>query len=141
MKNTLLILSLLFVSLCVKAQTERSGFSSTSTSAIKTSASKSSATEGAVQEVSLNNFTAQLYPNPAKDKINVIITSTGQAHYTVQLHSILGQMINVPVERYTNGLPVTISFDLRTLPSAVYFMVIRDNDGAIIHTFKFVKTN
>ncbi|KAA6439042.1 T9SS type A sorting domain-containing protein [Dyadobacter flavalbus] len=75
--------------------------------------------------------TAQVFPNPVVDKLNLDITDWSQIS-AVQLYNITGKAVYE-----ARNTPVT-SIDVKNLPSGMYVMHITRNNGNVV-TYKIVK--
>lgn len=78
-----------------------------------------------------------IFPNPAKDKLSVKFNSLDQVILTAKLYSICGQEVECLVanKEFNAGLN-TINFDLKNIPSGVYFMQL--NAGSYKVTKKII---
>ena len=103
---------------------------------------KSDLTTG-IKNISTGEASVKVYPNPASNKINVVL-NTGNAHdrYLVSLSDLLGQKLAVPFETINGGSEtLTFIFDVQHLAAASYFIIINDEHGTVVNTFKFTKIN
>jgi hypothetical protein len=95
-----------------------------------------------VQTFATPTLTAQLYPNPAVDQINLVITSSNASGtYTVQLVDLLGRVLQQPVTTEVANGQTRFVFNVQELPSSMYFITVRTSGSDVIHSFKFNKVN
>jgi hypothetical protein len=84
----------------------------------------------------------QLYPNPAVDQINLIITSSANSGtYTVQLVDLLGRVLQQPQTTQVANGQTRFIFNVQQLPAAMYFVTVKASTSDVIHSFKFDKIN
>ncbi|MGD0711554.1 MAG: T9SS type A sorting domain-containing protein [Bacteroidales bacterium] len=83
----------------------------------------------------LNSFS--YYPNPVKDKLNLVFNLEKQAMIDISIINVTGQVVN----RYNYSLSEgsnTLSLDMSELSSGMYFVRINAN-SANAANFKIVK--
>ncbi len=87
-------------------------------------------------------LSARLYPNPAVDQINVVITSSNNTGtYTAQLVDLLGRVLQQPLTTQIANGQTHFVFNVQGLPSSMYFITVKSPGSDIIHSFKFDKIN
>ena len=91
-----------------------------------------------INEPALN---AQLYPNPATTEINLVINSTTNDTYKVELVDLLGRVLLQPLTTQIDKGAYHYVFNVQSLPASMYFITIKGNSSAAIHSFKFNKIN
>ena len=91
-----------------------------------------------INEPALN---AQLYPNPATTEINLVITTTTNDTYKVELVDLLGRVLLQPLTSQIDKGVSHYVFNVQQLPASLYFITIKGNSNATIHSFKFNKIN
>ena len=74
-----------------------------------------------------------IYPNPANDEVNIIFNDTTAATAIVEIHDLLGKLI----ERVSLKSGVTFSYNAAFLPKSIY-MVSLYIDGELIENKKMV---
>jgi len=83
-----------------------------------------------VSETSPGNYSIEVYPNPASDELTV--KADADRYQSLAITNELGQMIiRSPIRS------IQTSVDLRSLPSGLYYVILRGDNGSI--TRKFVK--
>ena len=83
-----------------------------------------------------NSFKAFIYPNPAQKEIFVIVECEDDLIYDLELTQLSGQAIG----RWKNLINSNMSISIKSLPSGVYLVVLRDNsDNSLLNTLKFIK--
>ncbi|MFD0931437.1 T9SS type A sorting domain-containing protein [Psychroflexus salinarum] len=85
------------------------------------------------EEFTSKNF--QVYPNPAKDVLNIEILNSSYQNLKFEIYSLLGQ--KVAEADFKNQNKVS-NFDISSFPTGVYLVVITDNKS-LKETLKFVK--
>lgn len=79
-------------------------------------------TTGGVGEIEHTENNILIYPNPARDQINVII----DGHFTVALRNLMGQEMVI-----TSGRD-RVLLDVSNLPTGMYWVAIKSNHGTAI---------
>jgi hypothetical protein len=75
-----------------------------------------------------------LYPNPAENEINVMITSSNVATYTLSIYNMLGETALIQDINLVQGSNI-IPLDISSLPASLYFIRIPGLKGNL----KFIK--
>ncbi|MBA3828807.1 MAG: T9SS type A sorting domain-containing protein [Taibaiella sp.] len=77
------------------------------------------------------NDEISLYPNPARNQVNVVFSAESNVK-TISLYNMIGRIVSVyKVVGNSAGI------DISTMPSGIYFMRLVDVDGNVIATRKF----
>lgn len=87
-----------------------------------------------VNAITLSN----LYPNPAKNKLNVMIAAPSNDKVNIQISDLAGQILLQQATTVLNG-DNKISVDVTTLPAGSYFIRAKGNNGLQTAVSKFVK--
>jgi hypothetical protein len=79
-----------------------------------------------------------VYPNPARDKVNIDIVQTGVARVYVEVSTLAGQAV------YTKELPVrqgsiTVQINTTNWPNQLYVVKLRDEAGNVLKITKLIK--
>lgn len=74
----------------------------------------------------------KVYPNPAKNKVNIEVNLKNQSEVTFGLYSVNGQILNES-KRFCNNL-INESFDVSDISSGIYYLRIATNENV-----RFVK--
>jgi|GEM_PF-5167604 len=80
-----------------------------------------------------------LYPNPAINDVNIVITSGEEGPVTIEMIDMLGRTLYSNNEELTVGENV-FSLDISNLAAAPYFIGIKNVQGETVTYIKFVKT-
>lgn len=80
----------------------------------------------------------QLYPNPVKDHLNLIINATATSKATIKISNITGQTLLTSNTQLINGKN-TFGFDVQKFAPGTYIISI--NVGAEVKSLKWVKTD
>lgn len=88
----------------------------------------------AVSSVESNINDVTLYPNPAKNKINLSFSSKLSKSYTAQIMDVLGKVVNTRTVNATTGSNL-LSFDVSTLPSGTYSLSLNDGMQSSVQKF------
>ncbi len=88
----------------------------------------------AVASIESNINNVALYPNPAKNKINLSFSSKVTTNYTAQIINILGKVVNTSTVNATQGSN-QLSFDVSTLPSGTYSLSLNDGTQSSVQKF------
>jgi hypothetical protein len=89
--------------------------------------------ETGIDELKVNNTYMQLYPNPANDEVNIIFNDTTAATATIEIHDLLGKLI----EHVSLKSGVPFNYNAAFLPKSVY-MVSLYIDGELVENKKLV---
>ena len=76
----------------------------------------------------------RVYPNPAKETIQVTINHMTLEHPEITLHTIIGNKVQVEAEKISEN---SYKFSIDNLPDGYYLVVIRENEFR--KAFKFLK--
>jgi len=80
----------------------------------------------------------KLFPNPAKDRLNVEFSVAGQFNATVAMFNSFGQQMGSVTAKSGNGVFQTV-LSLDGMPAGIYTLQVRMDDGTILQR-KFVKS-
>lgn len=86
-----------------------------------------------VSNVNKNNDNVALYPNPAKDDINVVFNGLNDIK-TVGIYNLIGKMQSI---YKVSGSSANIN--VSNLPSGIYLVRLMDNQGHVVAIRKFNK--
>ena len=81
----------------------------------------------------------QNYPNPVNASTTIPFTLTKPEHVTLGVYDMLGREVAVLVDEWRDAGTYTARFDGASLPSGVYFYVLRI--GSAVETRKLLLTN
>ena len=91
-------------------------------------------------QININNtiLTTNLYPNPAKDFLNIDLDLTENESSTIELYNSEGKLIKTLFHEKTLAGKYTIQFNLNALTQGTYFIIIKTETGNQI-VKKFIK--
>lgn len=72
-----------------------------------------------------------LYPNPAKDRISVMVHSAGSAFLRLYITDLLGKSVVATEVHFSNGKSIE-NIDVGNLPNGIYFVKIQKDSAAFI---------
>ncbi len=70
-----------------------------------------------------SNANFEAYPNPAKDRVNVLFNALQEGQLEIQLRSIDGRLMNTMVSQISKGENI-VSMTTEKIPSGIYFLQI-----------------
>ena len=79
-----------------------------------------------------------LYPNPAKNNLNLVLDCSKNSHVTFYIMNSIGQVVKESTRELTSGKN-SISFDVSKLPAGSYSLVV--NSGGYRETKEWIKVN
>ncbi len=88
-----------------------------------------------VQDIKSDGFNAEIYPNPANDKIN--LNGISEGNYTLRISNINGELMhssNVLISGNSN-----FEFDIKSLPSGAYVLELKNSSQSYTGKFNKVK--
>lgn len=88
-------------------------------------------------EVPTKTILAKLYPNPAKDNIQLNIENAGNMNYTIKIYDILGREITPVFNQIYTGKTYDISTSAWN--SGTYFLRISNEAGQVLQVLTFQK--
>jgi hypothetical protein len=70
----------------------------------------------------------KIYPNPAKDKLNISYSAATENAIQIDIYNVFGQIVleNKPIKQQGG-----ISIDISTLPTGIYFVRVIANDNSV----------
>ncbi|MEQ9064955.1 MAG: T9SS type A sorting domain-containing protein [Vicingaceae bacterium] len=86
-----------------------------------------------ISDLNSRTIKLKLYPNPAADRINVVVEGSGSDENEFVLFSALGKVLGS--RKGTNA----VSFDLSNVESGVYFIKVQNKNRPIVLTERFIK--
>jgi hypothetical protein len=99
-------------------------------------------TDVAVYRLPGDNVSVKVFPVPAVDEINVVINPGGNdAQYSVVIFDMPGSQIRVPCQNLNNGKETSLLFDIRSIATGSYVMLITDERNTQVKAIKFTKIN
>ncbi|MFN8287020.1 MAG: S8/S53 family peptidase [Chitinophagales bacterium] len=87
-----------------------------------------------VNEVNENTFSFSVYPNPAKDVLNVTLEISKASTLTIAVVNLVGQAVN-EVQQNVNGGISTVSVNTATLAQGIYLLQINNGSEKIVKRF------
>lgn len=81
---------------------------------------------------------SNIYPNPAKNQLNVTIAASGSNKVRIEIRDVNGKVVLQSAITISNGNS-KVSLDVAGLPSGSYFIKAIDNSGYQTSVSKFVK--
>jgi hypothetical protein len=78
----------------------------------------------------------ELYPNPAKDFLNIQINEPDVYNVKFELYNIIGNPVTVKSEKINQG---EFKIETSDLTPGYYLLVIQDEKVHFKHTYKFMK--
>ena len=72
-----------------------------------------------------------LYPNPAKDRISIMVHSAGSALLGLNIKDLVGKTVIVSKVQFSNGKSIE-DIDVSNLPNGIYFVGIQKDSGALM---------
>ncbi|MBC8046230.1 MAG: T9SS type A sorting domain-containing protein, partial [Fimbriimonadaceae bacterium] len=91
-----------------------------------------------IMDVVLNNA-LQVYPSPSNGNVNISINSNAFGVATIEVHNMLGELMNEPVNYNTEGNK-ELNVDLTNLANGNYMVkVISDNGSVAVRQITIVK--
>ena len=85
-------------------------------------------------EIEQNENEIRLYPNPANDRVQIVIENSTLESPAITIHSIIGNKMNVTIESVETN---KYRADISALPSGYYLIVIKEKD--FNKAYKFLK--
>lgn len=76
-----------------------------------------------------------LYPNPARDAVNVIYDSKAGVK-TIAVYNLIGKLMGPVYKPADNG---SAKINLEDMPNGVYFLRLMDNQGRVLSTRRFTR--
>lgn len=96
----------------------------------------------AVYQVAASNASVKVYPVPATDVVNVqIISDNPAARLSVRLYDLLGQQLVLPSQESATGIATNRTFDISSIASGQYFIMVTDELNQLTKTIQFTKLN
>lgn len=84
-------------------------------------------------------FSIQYYPNPTESILNLEFESENSLSIQLELFSISGSHIALPIQKLEVNESATHQIDLRHLASGSYFLLLRDSENGLMKTLKIQK--
>jgi len=88
-----------------------------------------------VLSVSVSSDDVVVYPNPAKDAVNVIYDAKSNVK-TIAVYNLIGKLMG-PV--YVPSSNTSAKIDLNDVPNGVYFIRLMNNQGNVVATRRFTR--
>ena len=82
------------------------------------------------------NTFINIFPNPVNDFLKVAFEFQGQADYTIEIRSVLGETL-FSISEINNENLLSKELDVSTLKAGIYFLTIDSNAGRF--TKQFIK--
>ncbi len=101
----------------------------------KSVASSASENEAAPEEFML----AQNYPNPFNPSTSITFSMPEAAHVTLKVYSVLGAEVATLVEGQQEAGQHTVEFAAHTLPSGIYYYVLKSGEIKLVRKLLLVK--
>ena len=76
-------------------------------------------------------FSVKLFPNPARQALNVVVFSEKETAFTFELMNQLGQRFDLSSEQSLQRGHNSLQFDVSALPAGIYYYVCRSEAGVL----------
>lgn len=76
-----------------------------------------------------------LFPNPAREAVNVIFDSKAGVK-TIAIYNLIGKLVGPVYKPSSNG---SAKIDLNEMPNGVYFLRLMDGQGQVVSTRRFIR--
>ncbi len=86
-----------------------------------------------ISSISGNQNDVTIYPNPAKDILNVQYDKNAGIR-NISIHNLVGKQV---ASFRVNGSGNSVKLDINNIPSGVYFLRLKDNTGRVTATRRF----
>lgn len=80
-----------------------------------------------------------LFPNPARNQLNLQIESFPTEGISVEVIDALGRSIALPTQQDSSSESAQFKIEVSSLSAGIYFLVVRSRDGEIRKSLKFQK--
>lgn len=80
-----------------------------------------------------------LYPNPTQDQLILELTTEVPMQLDLEVYDVLGRSVGISVEDWQVKGVEKITLSLQDLASGAYFLVLKDQTGEIVKSFKLEK--
>jgi len=87
-----------------------------------------------INAITLSN----IYPNPAKNKLNVTLASPANDKINIEIRDLSGKLVMRQASKIMSGNN-NLSLEVASLPAGSYFIKVIDNNGSQTSISKFVK--
>ncbi|MCW3123887.1 MAG: C-terminal target protein [Flavipsychrobacter sp.] len=87
----------------------------------------------ALQNVAGSDAEIKLYPNPARDEINVVYDASIGVK-SIAIYNIIGKVVNVYKVPESSA-----NLNIESIPSGIYFVKLYNGNGNVVMTKKFTK--
>lgn len=89
-----------------------------------------------VDEIPLSSILVEIYPNPAKEYINIEVKHNDEFDIVVEMFDLQGRLVkNRNIEKGTNR----IELELTNLSASQYILRLSKKNGELVQTFKLIK--
>lgn len=85
-----------------------------------------------VSNVPSSNYNITLYPNPARNDLNVQYDANARVK-NIAVYNLIGKAVSV----FRVSSPTSAKLDISNIPAGIYFLRVTDVDGRLIATRKF----
>ncbi len=83
-----------------------------------------------INNINKTNYNLNLYPNPATDKVNMVLNANQVQDATISLHAINGALLKTITSQLFLGSN-EIEISIAELPKGIYFIQVSTSDGTI----------
>ncbi len=84
-------------------------------------------TATAINTISTNYAGLNIFPNPARGRVNVYYQTTAPSATTIRLTNLLSATMPVLIQRADNAGDQTLALDVSQLPAGIYFLSVTAN--------------
>ena len=88
---------------------------------------------------SLNPVSAEAYPNPTDDVVNLQFGDNSSGLYVIEVFNTLGQRLST--SQFTASPSARATVSLQDYADGIYFVTVRKSDGTESSTFKITKNS
>ncbi len=92
-----------------------------------------------IEERIINTVSVSIYPNPAREYVNIRFELTEESEISLEMYDMLGQRVRIVNQGYAYEGSHTLRFPVNDLESGMYLLIINTGNSQIANKVRVVK--